>query len=108
MSNVVALARGALAMQMALAGLRVEQPEPGDPAETVLDEILREPGQVTLVIVQDDYRRKFSEWFRDRLSRHKTRPLVVYCPESPGGDGDVDAYITSVLKPALGFEIRLE
>ena len=56
----------------------------------------------------DEYRARFSEWFLDRLQRHKGRPLVVYCPDYAGTDINPDEYISSILKPALGFEIRLE
>lgn len=61
MSNVFAMARGPLAIQLALAGLRVEQPEPGEAAEAALDGVLREPGATVLAVVQDEYRARFSE-----------------------------------------------
>ena len=34
-------------------------------------------------------------------------PLIVYCPAFEEADADVDAYLSSVIKPAVGFEIRL-
>jgi vacuolar-type H+-ATPase subunit F/Vma7 len=108
MSNIVAIASGDLALELALAGVRVEERSSLTDVETALDGYLQDPGQVTVVIVESRFRQDFSEWFRERLRRHKGRPLVVYCPEFAVDELDVNAYLASVLKPALGYEIRLE
>lgn len=108
MSNVSAIAQGALAIQFGLAGLRVEQPASGEGAEVLLEALLTNPGSCTLVVVQENYRRAFSEWFLERLKRHKGRPLVVFCPDYSDNTIDPNTYVTAILKPALGFELRLE
>lgn len=108
MSNVAAIASGGLALQLALAGIRIETPAAPEDAEAALEAYLDEPGGVMVVIVEECFRRRFSEWFRERLRRHRGRPLVVYCPAFDMEALDVDAYLSSVLKPALGYEIRLE
>lgn len=107
MPSVVALARGPLAHELRLAGLHVEEFEAARDVEARLGKLI-ESKEARVVIVQEDFRRDFSEWFTERLKRHKDLPLVVYCPSFENEESDVDAYITAVLKPAIGYEIRLE
>ncbi len=108
MSNVTAITSGGLALQLALAGIRIETPGAPEDAENLLESYLDDPRGAAVVIVEDCYRSRFSEWFHERLRRHRGRPLVVYCPAFTTDTLDVDAYLSSVLKPALGYEIRLE
>ncbi len=108
MSSIVAIAEGTLALQFGLAGLRVEQPDTENNVEQLLDAMLDAPDACALIIVQDKFRRGFSEWFTERLRRRKGHPLVVFCPEYADDSMDPNAYITAILKPALGFELRLE
>jgi len=108
MSNVCAIAQGPLAIHLGLAGLRVEQPVSSETAEAMLDAMLNDPDAYMLIIVQEIYRRDFSEWFLERLKRHKGRPLVVFCPDYSDSTIDPGNYVTAILKPVLGFELRLE
>lgn len=107
MPSVVALTRGQTSLQLALAGVLAEETPSADAAEKRLGELI-ESRDVRVIIVQEEYRREFSEWFADRLRRHKGLPLIVYCPAFEEEDSNVDAYLTAVLKPAIGYEIRLE
>ena len=57
--------------------------------------------------IEESFRAHFSERMQDRLRRQKGAPLLVNCPSFDDEDTDVDAYLSSVIKPAVGFEIRL-
>ena len=107
MSSVIALTRGQTSLQLALAGVTVEETPTVDDAEKRIGELIQ-TREARVVIVQEEYRTEFSEWFVERLRRHKGLPLIVYCPAFEEEDSNVDAYLTAVLKPAIGYEIRLE
>ncbi|MDX9972153.1 MAG: hypothetical protein RBU21_04080 [FCB group bacterium] len=106
MPSVVAVAKDQVALQLALTGVYVDEVKDAREAEQVIGNHL-ETGTGVL-IVQDDFRQEFSEHFQNRLARHRGLPLIVYCPSFKEGEANVDAYISSVLKPAIGYEIRLE
>lgn len=106
MPSVVAIAKDQVALQLALTGAYVEEVRDAREAERVLERYLNDGTRV--VIVQEDFRQGFSDYFTIRLARHRGLPLVVYCPSFLEGESNVDAYISSVLKPAIGYEIRLE
>jgi vacuolar-type H+-ATPase subunit F/Vma7 len=106
MPNVVAIAKDQVALQLALTGVYVEEVKDAREAEQLLERHLDDGARV--VIVQDDFRQGFSDYFQARLARHRGLPLVVYCPSFTEGESNVDAYISSVLKPAIGYEIRLD
>ena len=105
-SRVVAVANGRLALQLALTGIHVEEPDQGDEAEDMLTGFLE--SDTGIVIVQEDLRDGFSDRFRDRLERHAGQPLILYCPSLVEEAGDVDRYVSEVIKPAVGYEIRLD
>ena len=107
MPNVIALTHGQTSLQLSLAGVHVEETLTVDLAEKRLAELL-ESREARVVILQEQYRTEFSEWFAERLRRHKGLPLIVYCPAFEEEESNVDAYLTAVLKPAIGYEIRLE
>lgn len=107
MSNVIALTKGQTSLQLSLSGVHYEETTSAADAEKRLGELLETRG-ARVVIVQEEYRSQFSEWFAERLRRHKGLPLIVYCPAFEEEDSNVDAYLTAVLKPAIGYEIRLE
>ena len=106
MPSVVAIAKDQVALQLALTGAYVEEVKDAREAEQVLEGYLEDG--VSVLIVQDDFRQGFSEYFQPRLARHRGLPLIVFCPSFAEGESNVDAYISSVLKPAIGYEIRLE
>lgn len=106
MPNVVAIAKDQVALQLALTGVYVEEVKDAREAEEVLSKYLNDGTSV--VIVQEDFRQGFSEYFTNQLARRRGLPLVVYCPSFDEEGTNVDSYISSVLKPAIGYEIRLE
>jgi vacuolar-type H+-ATPase subunit F/Vma7 len=106
MPNVVAIAKDHTALQLALTGVYVEEVRDAREAEDVLSRYLEDGASV--LIVQEDFRLGFSEYFGAQLAKRRGLPLVVYCPSFDDNDTNVDAYISSVLKPAIGYEIRLE
>lgn len=106
MPKVVAVAQDRVALALGLTGIQVIEPSTPAEAEEVLLEQLESDTQ--LLIVQETFRDEFSERFQLALSRHRGTPLVVYCPAFEREESDVDAYLASVLKPAIGYEIRLE
>lgn len=105
MPSIVALASGATALNLALTGITVEEISDTKDAETRCDELMQNGPSV--LIIEEGLRDTFSERMRERMARHKGDPLIVYCPAFEEEDADVDSYLSSVIKPAVGFEIRL-
>lgn len=105
MSKIAAIAMDAAALNLGLAGIRVEEIADVREVEKRMEELMQDGLEV--LIVDERYRRHFSERMRERLARHKGQPLIVYCPPFDEEDTDVDAYLNAVIKPAVGFEIRL-
>lgn len=93
-------------MQLALTGIRVEDAWTPDEAEDAVERYL--DSDTRILIVEENLLHEFSDALNERLERHVDLPLVVYCPEFEQEDSDVDAYLTAVLKPAIGYEIRLD
>lgn len=106
MAKVIGIANDHVALNLALTGVQVRQPGSAEAAEEMLRELLDSDADV--VIVQESLRDGFSERFQNLLSKRKGAPLIVYCPMFEEEDADVDAYLSAVLKPAIGYEIRLE
>jgi len=105
-ANVIGIAQDHVALNLALTGVNVRQPADAQGAEEMLRDLLNSDNDV--VIVQESFRDGFSERFKNTLAKHKGSPLIVYCPMFEEEDADVDAYLSAVLKPAIGYEIRLE
>jgi vacuolar-type H+-ATPase subunit F/Vma7 len=105
MSKISALARGTTAMNLALTGVKVEEVADAKDAESVLDSLLQD--SIDVLIIEEALREAFSERTQERLNEHSGKPLLVNCPSFDEEDSDVDAYLSSVIKPAVGFEIRL-
>lgn len=105
MAKIVALAQGATALNLALTGIHVEEFEDAQEAENRCTELLQDG--IDVFILEERLSESFSERTRDRLARHRGTPLVVFCPPFDEEHSDVDAYMSSVIKPAVGFEIRL-
>ncbi len=106
MSRVVGIANGPVALQLKLAGVAVEEAADPQEAEAILDGLLE--GKAQIVVLQEDLGKGFSAWFEDRLARHHSLPLVVNCPLFDKEESEVDDYLAAVLKPAIGYEIRLD
>lgn len=105
MSKICALARDATALNLALTGIRVEEVSDTKDAEDRCDELLEDG--LDVLIIEEQLRDEFTDRMKDRLKRHEGRPLIVYCPAFDEEDSNVDAYLSAVIKPAVGFEIRL-
>lgn len=106
MPKVVAVAQDRVAIALGLAGIPVLEPADASEVEAIITPLLSNGTQ--LLIVQETFREHYSERFRVALSRHRGKPLIVYCPAFEREESEVDAYLASVLKPAIGYEIRLE
>lgn len=104
--RIVALAQGNNVLSLGLTGVDVEQCTSVDEVEDRLSELMQ--GEAQVVIVDEYYRSRFSEFFQGRLSRHSGLPLIIYCPAFEDEDPGTEAYINSIVKPAVGFEIRLD
>lgn len=106
MAKIVALARGNTSLSLALTGVPVEEMRTQVGLEDRLSELL--DSNLDVVIVAEEWRHGFSEWMQNRLARHAGRPLVIFCPSFSEEDPGTDAYINAIVKPAVGFEIRLD
>lgn len=106
-AKINAIAKGETGLQVGLAGVNVRPAANAQEAETLLAKEIEE-GDAQLVIVDESYRTGFSDWFQTKLSRHNKLPLVIFCPAFAEEDPGTDAYINSIVKPAVGFEIRLD
>jgi vacuolar-type H+-ATPase subunit F/Vma7 len=107
MSKVVAIARDHVALQLALAGVTVDRVKDAEEADELLRNYL-ESEEVEMLLFQEELRDGLTEVTANTLKRHKGRPLVVFCPSFEQEDSDVDAYLSAIIKPAVGYEIRLE
>lgn len=105
MSKVCAVATDAVALNLALTGIRVEEVSDAGEAERVCGTLLED--NLDVLIVEERLRDGFSDRFSERLQRHAGEPLIVFCPAFDEEDSNVDAYLSAVIKPAVGFEIRL-
>jgi hypothetical protein len=106
MAKITALARGNTALSLGLTGVPVEELRNQEQVEERLSELLE--SDLDVVMVAEEWRSGFSEWMNNRLARHGGRPLVIYCPAFDEEDPGTDAYINAIVKPAVGFEIRLD
>ena len=105
-SKMIAVAHGNTALSLALTGVTVEEIEDVTEAEERLAELL--DGDNEVVIADERFRGKFSDWFEMRMQRHSGRPRLIFCPTFEEEDAGTDAYINAIVKPAVGFEIRLD
>ena len=105
MSKIAAIAMDSTALNLALTGVRVEDITDIREVENRCDKLMQD--DLDVLIIDERYREGFSERFADRLKNHEGEPLLVFCPHFDEEDSDVDAYLSSVIKPAVGFEIRL-
>jgi vacuolar-type H+-ATPase subunit F/Vma7 len=103
--RIVAVAKSATALNLALTGIPVEEISDAHDAEKRLEQLMQDG--LDVLILDERYRDDFSNRMNDRLAKHKGEPLLVFCPPFDEEDSDVDAYLSSIIKPAVGFEIRL-
>jgi vacuolar-type H+-ATPase subunit F/Vma7 len=106
MARITVIAHGHLALQMRLAGLVVDEVADAAEAEEALE--LHIEAAEGFVVVEEALMAGFSESFEDRLAAHRGLPLVVSCPSFDSEESQVDSYLAEVLRPAVGYEIRLE
>ncbi len=105
-SKVLALASGQAALQLGLAGVPVEEVFSAETVENRLADLMA--SDTSVVIVNEEFRDQFSEWFQMRLAKHNTLPLIIFCPSFENEDAGTLEYINAIVKPAVGFEIRLD
>ena len=105
-SPVVAVARGHVAIQFALTGMRVEEVNTAGEAEDAIKELIEE--QVDMVVVDSRFRDDFTAVFDEKLAEHRGKPLVVFCPSFDDEPAAVEAALAAEIKSAIGYEIRLE
>jgi hypothetical protein len=106
MPEVVGIAKEHVAIMLSMTGMLVEEVANAGEAEEALDGYLESDAH--FVVVQEEFRDGFSQWFQERLLAHRGLPLVVFCPAFDKEDSEVDEYLASVIRPAVGYEIRLE
>lgn len=106
-SKLVAIGNGNPALTLGLTGVPVEESADVREVEKRLTELM-ETKSAQVVIVNEEYRDKFSEWFSNRLQKHGGVPLIIFAPGFEQEDAGTDAYINAIVKPAVGFEIRLD
>lgn len=107
MPKVVALARGDIALNLDLTGVQVEHVKDVAEVEKRAREMM-EKGATQVLIIEEGFRAEFSDIFKDHLKRHHGEPLIVFCPVFEQEESNVDEYLSSIIRPAVGFEIRLE
>lgn len=107
MAKITALARGNTALSLGLTGVPVEDLRTQEQVEDRLSHLI-EKSDMDVVVVSEEWRDGFSEWIQNRLAKHGGKPLVIYCPSFDAEDPGTDAYINAIVKPAVGFEIRLD
>ncbi len=105
-AKVVALATGPSALELGLTGVHVEELDDIAEIEKRLIDLL--DSDMDVLIVNESFRGRFTEWCQGRLERHGGLPLVIYCPSFSEEDADTEAYIGAIVKSAVGFEIRLD
>ena len=105
MSKVTALATDSTALNLMLTGITVEEISETKDVESRIEVLLQ--GDLDVLIIEEKLREDFSNRTQSRLKDHTGAPLIVYCPAFDEEDSDVDAYLSSIIKPAVGFEIRL-
>jgi len=105
MSKVIALASDTTALNLMLTGITVEEVSDVKMAESRIEALLQ--SDLDVLVIEEKLREDFSNRMQSRLKDHSGAPLIVYCPAFDEEDSDVDAYLSSIIKPAVGFEIRL-
>ncbi len=106
MARVVAIAQPTTAIGLGLTGIRVEEVHSIEQAERHLEELLESDNE--MLLLDEEFRGRFSEYMQLVLDRHSGLPLVFFCPSFQEEEANTEAYINAILKPAVGFEIRLD
>lgn len=104
-TSIAAVAKDSTALNLALTGIKVEEIQETKALEDRFDDLVS--NGLDVLIIDERYRDEFSIRMQDKLARHKGAPLIVFCPTFDEEDTDVDSYLSSIIKPAVGFEIRL-
>lgn len=106
MAKIVAIAQPNSAMGLGLTGIRVEEAQSARKADRRIEELLK--SDADMLLIDENLRGELSEYTRLLLDRHKGLPLVIFCPAFREDEVDTRKYINAILKPAVGFEIRLD
>ncbi|MCP4639812.1 MAG: hypothetical protein GY851_05240 [bacterium] len=106
MPAVVGIANGHLAVQFNLAGIAVSEASTPDETREAINAALSSAARV--VMVQEDLDAALPELFRAALRQRQALPLVVVCPAFETEASGVLDYVSRVVRPAVGYEIRVE
>ena len=102
---VVALAQGRLALQLRLTGMRVEEPANQEEAVQMLESLLEE--SLGILVVAQDLLDQIDPGFLEQSRREDGLPIIVSGPTFDERT-DLTSYISEVLLPAVGYEIRID
>lgn len=106
MPDLLAITGPRLGLKLRLAGVPTE--EATDP-EAIEELIVKGVGSgVRVLIVQEDFRDRFSKQLVELLDRPRETPLLAFCPSFEEEESDALEYVAAVVRPAVGYEIRLE
>ena len=106
MARIIAVARPNIAVGLDLTGIHVVENTDVASAEQLIEETL--DSDTEMLLIDESFRDEFSEFLQLRLERHSGLPLVIFCPSFQEEEANTEAYINAILKPAVGFEIRLD
>ncbi|HOJ31911.1 MAG TPA: V-type ATP synthase subunit F [Candidatus Hydrogenedentes bacterium] len=108
MHSVIALANSEVGLQLRLAGVPVIDVTDADEAIQILLRYLDGLDAAQIILVDETLRERFPERIHKRIREHRGLPLILFCPSFETDESDVDALLAELLKPAIGYEIRLE
>lgn len=108
MHSVIALAGSEIGLQLGLAGVPVVEVADVDEALEILTRYLDGLDSAQIVLVDENLRQRFPERVHKRIREHRGLPLILFCPSFQTDENNADALLAELLKPAIGYEIRLE
>ena len=105
MPDIVAIARGHTALKFSLTGIRVEEPHDDAETEALVGRWLERTSAV--LIIEGSLYTGLGEAMAERLDNHEGLPLVVTCPTFEAEDTDAGERLRSLLRSAVGYDLRL-
>ncbi len=106
MAQIIAIAQSATAIGLGLTGIQIEEVRNVRQAERCLEGLLASDAK--MLLVDEAFRSQFSDYANMLLQRHHGLPLVIFCPRFQEEEMDTESYINALLRPSVGFEIRLD
>ena len=106
MPEIIAIARGHLALELELTGMRVECANNSNEAQSLVEIFLQEKPDI--VIVEKRLEDDFTPDFRELLSKHEGTPLIINCPSFDSEGFEAIDHLRTLVKSAVGYEIRFD